>query len=427
MERLKMIDGNATTMGHEPKITIPWKLDTYKPMTIIEATRELRQHESRVFMSSSKGQTSIQTDINRLASSSPVEDDYAVGLLDVGDQQKWLYWGVYDGHRGWATSKLLSTTLASCVASELGHLSTKDLRDPQKVSVACEVAFKKLDDGLLSDAMDAMDNATSHAEAMCRIAPANAGSCATLVLFDPISSSLHVACVGDSRAVLGHKEPGDESGYTAVALSIDQNGYEKSEIERITAEHPGEQPIDEGSGRILDCAVTRSFGDLWWKWPVDKVEKWYREYFGNPCRSNYHTPPYLTAQPVVKSAKVSKGDFLILASDGFWNHIQSNDDAIHCVKLWLEARQNGELNDKASFAAMSAADGAGLWRSPGGYHWNWQVPRANFLAEDDNAATHLIKNAFGGILRDLFCSAMSIKSTESKEVRDDVTVIVVLF
>lgn len=55
------------------------------------------------------------------------------------------------------------------------------------------------------------------------------------------------------------------------------------------------------------------------------------------------------------------------------------------------------------------------------------IERADFVVEEKNVATHLVRNAFGGKDRNLFCSLMSLLPPNSKDTRDDVAVIVVLF
>ena len=333
--------------------------------------------------------------------------------------------------RGWATSKILSTALAPYVARRLQVLNPSELRDGELVKGVFDSAFTELDNEIITDAMDAMNSDIPHAEAMCRIAPASSGSCATLAMLDPTDLLLYVACAGDSRAVLGRRT-GDKGRWATMPLSVDQTGFNPDEISRITDEEPGETPIDLESGRVLKCAVTRSFGDNRWKWPSEKLEKWQNQYFGREPLANYHTPPYLTAKPVVQSAKVTPGDFLILASDGFWNHMESNEDAVHLVSLWLEEKRSKEMkkDGEASDWQSNPEDPrnkSSYGKSPAGYPYNWTIPRANFVVEEKNLATHLVRNAFGGILRDLFCSVMSTSPPDSKETRDDVTVIVVLF
>lgn len=61
------------------------------------------------------------------------------------------------------------------------------------------------------------------------------------------------------------------------------------------------------------------------------------------------------------------------------------------------------------------------------YLYNWVMDRNDFIVEDDNIATHLVRNAFGGKERDLFCSVLGLLPPDSKEARDDVNVVVILF
>lgn len=276
----------------------------------------------------------------------------------------------------------------------------------------------ELDDEIMSDGIRAMSDNVSHAEAMCRIAPTSSGSCATLVFLDPVSSMLYAACAGDSRIIMGQKNK-SEVGWTMVPLSEDQTGSNPYEIARIKAEHPGENPISEG--RVLGCEVTRSFGDSRWKWSHDAIRLWQHKFFGLDFKNDYLTPPYITAKPAMQSAKMVPGSFLILASDGFWNHMASDEDAVYCVEMWLEDQR------KKKEKADSTATDKEIPKSSAthGYEYNWIVPRHEFVMENENAATHLVRNAFGGSNTDLFCGMMSLKAPDSKQARDDITAIVV--
>ncbi|MBE3042656.1 SpoIIE family protein phosphatase, partial [Candidatus Bathyarchaeota archaeon] len=101
----------------------------------------------------------------------------------------------------------MRVSLANYVARKL-----KDLPEPAPegdsnaiqaaISSAFSSAFSQLDDEILSDALAALRDPVSHAEAMCRIAPASSGSCATFAVYDPTNSTVHVANAGDTRAVL---------------------------------------------------------------------------------------------------------------------------------------------------------------------------------------------------------------------------------
>lgn len=57
----------------------------------------------------------------------------------------------------------------------------------------------------------------------------------------------------------------------------------------------------------------------------------------------------------------------------------------------------------------------------------WVVKPEYFVAEDENCATHLIRNALGGNRRSLFYGILNVGPPRSREVRDDISVQVVFF
>ncbi|CAG8424846.1 unnamed protein product [Penicillium salamii] len=275
-------------------------------------------------------------------------------------------------------------------------------------------AFIQLDDEIISDALAAIYEPIPHAEAVCRIAPASAGSCALLTLYEPGTSTLHVAA-------------------------------------RISAERPDEDHLFSAAGRLLGSEVTRSFGDHQRKWPGEALEDWRYGFWGKIYNPNVPSAPYMTAAPDVPKIQVQPGDFLILATDGFWNHM-SNEDAVYCAKLWIEAQNTVDENSLAQVEHFEQllehleppaenirlpventerADTIPSFseKEPERqmYPYTWVMEREDFVVEQDNLATHLVRNAFGGKEHDLFCSVMSTLSSDSKQARDDVTVIVVMF
>lgn len=332
---------------------------------------------------------------------------------------------------------------------KLDRLSAEELENATAVQEAIKSAFVELDDEIISDGLAALYEPIPHAEAMCRMAPANSGSCALMALYDPDRSTLHVAGTGDSRAVLGRRLDNSEGNtWTATVLSVEHTGLNAEEKARIEAEHPGEDMFST-NGRFLSSEVTRSFGDNRRKWPAKALEDLEQDFFGRFYNRNIPTPPYATALPDVKNTQVHSGDFLILGTDGFWNHM-SNEDAVHCVGLWIEAQAKSDPKTTelaqifetssvrpdapAEKAAVENLDPAGTGLQPAKnkparstYPYNWMMERADFVVEQENVATHLVRNAFGGKDQNLFCSLMSLLPPNSKEARDDVTVIVVLF
>lgn len=281
------------------------------------------------------------------------------------------------------------------------------------------------------------------------------GSCALMALFDPTKGVLRVANTGDSRAVLGRWEGGK---YVAHAMSNDHTGFNQDEVARLREEHPGEDVVDEKTGRVFGIAVTRAFGDSRWKWSEDLTRRVHEMFFGPAPRPNgvVKTPPYLTAEPEVQETKIQTGehpDFLIMASDGLWDQM-SNQDAVTCVQMWLEQNnptafiKDLKEKQKALEVGLPATSLPGMPGNtpppnpfaqveedtdPETYYdveekcLKWRVSPKHFVVEDDNAGMHLIKNALGGRRRRLFEAVMTVQPPLSRNVRDDITVHVVFF
>ena len=312
-------------------------------------------------------------------------------------------------------------------ASHLGQLPKT--APPTDVDQAIKSAFLALDNDLFASASAAIakSSSTDLSQVISTLAPVVSGSCALLSIYDPLQSILRVACVGDSRAVLGTYSS-TQDRYTCRELSSDQTGRNALEAERITSAHPGEEEdiIDKKTGRLLGIAVTRAFGDHRWKWGNEVVQTVQEKYFGAALRPKSKTPPYMTAEPVVETTHIvrgEKGDFLIMASDGLWDHITS-EDAVTCVEQWLQARKSGEPRIQTRDTTIGSGPDFEL---EDGNFATWKITPEDFVVEDDNAATHLVKNAFGGAKRRLFRTVMSAYYPLSRNVRDDVTVHVVFF
>lgn len=400
------------------------KVPVTSPVRVLDlaaANAKLRG-ETRSFPFDSSDGAKGRVDVVRLASNNPIEDEWALAVGGgVGDAKGTLYAGVYDGHAGWATSAVLKQALIPYVSSHLGKLPSSSQSDA--VTAAIKRAFVQLDNRIMDTAEQALRSyAPASAEALAPFAPAAAGSCALLTIFDPISSTLRTAVAGDSRAVLGSWDPAVET-HAARPLSVDQTGFNEEEVARLERLHPGETGaiIDPTSGRLLGMAITRAFGDHRWKWPLELVQKAKRDFFAVSPRPRYATPPYMTAEPEVTTTQVRTDDFAILASDGLWDHI-SSEDAVACISTWLAgARGQKKLPEIKDSSESGLVVDKEDWLS-------WRATPEDFVFEDgDNAAVCLVKNAFGGRRRELFRGVMTSRDPLSRYVRDDVTVMVIFF
>ncbi|OJD34582.1 protein phosphatase 2c [Diplodia corticola] len=476
--QIKPLKRNGDAAADNSNSNIVQLQSPVKALDVADANEVLRREERSKLFDAGNGQVG-RCDLVRVPSNSPVEDEFVTGTQAGPGGNPWTFWGVFDGHAGWATSVLLREALVPMVSDHLERLPAH-ATSPQ-ISTGISQAFLAVDDAINRSALAAMNDPEAHpgsAQVVSAIAPAIAGSCALLAAYDPVSTTLRVACTGDSRAVLGRAINHDGSAsckprdkYAAVALSRDQTGKNDDEYARLVAAHPGEAEtmINRESGRLLGLAVTRAFGDHRWKWREGDITEAQQKYWSSAPRPNSKSPPYLTAEPVVEETRIQvgtkrptspaptpaapasnpqggepqqqedhhrRGDFLILASDGFWDHI-SNEDAVECVARWLDAKRADALRGTPADAlkkmkkmnprhADDADDDEHWWLDEGRYV-EWRATPEFFVAEDDNAATHLVRNAFGGARRSLFCGVVTAYPPISRNVRDDTTVQVVFF
>lgn len=287
------------------------------------------------------------------------------------------------------------------------------------VQQAIMKAFVDLDDLIVKEALTTSQSSISLQHKIKKLAPAYAGSCALLSMYEPATSTLHVACTGDSRAVLGQQRP--DGSWEAIPLSIDQSGRNDEEIARLYKEHPGEDDIVK-DGRVLGIMVSRAFGDSRWKWSLDFQQEMKRRFNApSPLTPRYdvRTPPYLTAEPVVTSTRIdhTKPSFLIMATDGLWDTL-SSQQGVDLVGKWLSG-------DDGTGVKPPTYEPFDFGRFREGVDWRFVEERTT--VQDDNAAVHLTRNSLGGNHHELIAGRLAFDSPFSRHLRDDITVQVVFF
>ncbi|KAF8914203.1 phosphatase 2C-like domain-containing protein [Gymnopilus junonius] len=424
----------------------------------------------------------------QLSSNDPIEDAFANQIVardesDPSAPGDYLFFAVMDGHGGYQTSHLLSRILIKAVAAELTNLlkdpnsasqpglldrvrsllwqspSTSPSFDasPARVSQAIQLAFTELDDELLSRPLRILANTlgpeglkkrelpdlSQHPEALSSMLPAISGSCALMAIFDTAHRDIYVACTGDSRAVAGVWEPSqDGKGQWRIeALSEDQTGRNPSELARVRSEHPkDEEDYVIREGRILGgLEPSRAFGDARYKWPLPVQEALNQVFMvgnGMPMRnppSQFKTPPYVTAKPVVVHRKMSLPSpsgseppkdatrFLVLATDGLWDQL-SNEEVVSLVAGHLSGLKGIVPKSELPNLVPTTSGSAGI---NGKKQKNLSKEEGSWAFVDDNISAHLIRNAFGGGDESLLRRFLSIPAPHSRRYRDDVTVTVV--
>lgn len=420
-------------------------------LTPEQATQKIRRLEQS--FSVNRGQGVTRYDLVQLASNDPIEDDHAEKIVEVPSRSTsaetnnndWMFWGVFDGHSGWTTSATLRESLINYVARELNDTYKKsDGTQPSEddVNLAIKTGFNRLDNEIVHKSVEKVFKASSKTVAAELLQPALSGSCALLSFYDSRSNLLRVACTGDSRAVLGRRA--DNGKWTATALSEDQTGSSPSEAARMRKEHPGEDNVVR-NGRVLGgLEPTRAFGDAVYKWSRDVAWKLRENFFGRSPSPLLKTPPYVTAEPVVTTTKVSpeNGDFLVLATDGLWEML-TNEEVVGLVGKWIENQAKASSNSQFDSAwnkifgtsqtplpvEQSKTAGPDGNKTPIRVQ-QWGIDpdaKDRFVVKDKNVATHLVRNALGGSNDEQVCALLTLPSPFSRRYRDDLTVQVIFF
>ncbi|POY76164.1 hypothetical protein BMF94_0887 [Rhodotorula taiwanensis] len=493
---------NGSEGGQRSSFTVPVVEQTggtsTKTLTLLsqaEANVRLKENEAS-FAVTRRNNPLLRYDTNNLASNSPIEDDSCCVILERDATSKvkgdLVFFGVFDGHGGWQTSRLLSSSLVSYVARELDlvfrgadpYLSLAadpnapkrqssslwslfgsspaapkpqlDRQDPI-IQTAIRNAFVSMDQEIVSAPIRLLDKlqkegklpnmrgrdgdfGVQQSEALATLLPALSGSCALLAFLDAGRNKLHIACTGDSRAVMGVWVPdGSKEGgkWRVQPLSEDQTGRNPKEVERIQKEHPAEEKDTViVRGRVLGgLEPTRAFGDSRYKWPPGTQQK---------LAAAFH----VTASPEVVSVDLSAdrpkqrksiGSFLpvsdpadppatrfvVMATDGLYDRLD-NQEIVSLVGAHLCGMRGSQTRQ----AVLAHASDPTAVMGPHASHQPRQEPTRGegetFTFEDGNLSTHLIRNALGGAKRDQVSVLLSIPAPLSRRYRDDITCTVML-
>lgn len=116
------------------------------------------------------------------------------------------------------------------------------------------------------------------------------------------------------------------------------------------------------------------------------------------------------------------GDFLIMASDGLWDHLTSAQ-AVDLVGRWLKTNDVAKEIPAPDLAQASNAIPVHEMlnrRNPNPNMAYTDIQAADekqFVVIDDNAATHLTRNALGGGNEDILCGLLTVSPPYSRNIR----------
>jgi serine/threonine protein phosphatase PrpC len=195
------------------------------------------------------------------------EDTFAIDIVN----KKYLYIGLFDGHGGDKVSVNLRDRLKDIL--EKNFISNDNVP---------EVIYKSLYE---------IENITK--EEYC-------GSTALILIRNNLNNKVHIANVGDCRAIL-------ENSGKYVKITEDHNPYLLRELERILQN--GGKIIQDSNGlhRVMGTlALTRAIGDSYLK-------------------------EYITWEPDIYTIELNNNNtFIIMASDGLWD-VFKNQEVIDII------------------------------------------------------------------------------------------------
>lgn len=382
----------------------------------------LQRNEARVIVRDHPLISAVE--VNYLPSNNPNEDRFVSGSsreLGMG------LFAVLDGHKGPHCSEHLRQRLLPHLMKSLADkgllkdthvdlysLNTSDLdyhpqstvhlppsTDPQdqdklaSFEETVKQAFVSLDKEITDTALQAVrqirqGRSVTAGNLRSDVLKGVAGACALLTMIT--ERTLTVASTGDCRAVVGTRDGG---GWGVVPMSVDQNAQNKDEVDRLNEAHPKEEQTIITMGRLLGSLMPlRSFGDVEYKWSLADL----RNLLQVPMF--YHTPPYLTAEPVVTKRVLQRGDrFVVLATDGLWERM-SNEQVVRTVGEVVEPKQQ----QPSSLL--------------------WLRSKSQKKCCNENAATRLLWESLGGEEK-VVNRLLQVSAPYSRAVRDDITLVVI--
>uniref|UniRef100_A0A2P2LIS3 protein-serine/threonine phosphatase n=2 Tax=Rhizophora mucronata TaxID=61149 RepID=A0A2P2LIS3_RHIMU len=243
---------------------------------------------------------------------------------------------VFDGHAGFSTVKFLRDELyKECVAALQGGLLLNG-KDFNAIRNALLGAFQSVDLKLLNRLEMTGEDKES-------------GSTATVMFIG--NDMLVISHIGDSSVVLSRS--GKPEVLTSPHRPYGSNKVSLHEIRRIR--EAGGWIVN---GRICgNIAVSRAFGDVPFKTKKDGMlqkgveeGKWSEKFIS---RVNFNGDLVIASPDVYQIALGSDAEFVVLASDGLWDYINSSD-AVTFVRNQL--RQHGDVQVACEKLAEAALD-----------------------------------------------------------------------
>ncbi|WWC70669.1 uncharacterized protein I206_104620 [Kwoniella pini CBS 10737] len=386
----------------------------------------------------------IKIETNSIEANFKSEDEISIDFLTKSNIENLRK----DGHGGGQTSSLLKKTLHGTLAWGLSGLKEWNSKEIyQKI----KETYLALDNDICRAGLSvAQSKSTSQDTILPTPNPSllslipNAGAVTCTAFIDVEKEKLYLINVGDSRAVAGWYDE-KTCKWRVDTLSQDQECGNPAEIERLQNMHSPplkDVVLDEGfTPRLLgNLQPSRAFGDDSSK--LNRAEKKSIAEAGQltpmPEESlftkkpiSYDDPPYMDACPEILIRNLRNNEnpneklkFLIIATDGLWDKISSEESILLLSAHLSNSIQNPIPKSKLPnmFSQIDNFDERPYPSEelPGTIEKN---SKGNWLFEDKNSATHLIRNGLDGNGdKEIHNMILSLTGSGAREVRDDTSV-----
>jgi len=274
---------------------ISWRTSPTSHSVLEES--EVPKHNDKTNSINHEDKENLDNNSNEKSEESPPKKQKVNELLSLKQIEffsHYAFFAVYDGHGGLQAADFVNNNLHKNIIR-----STHFPKDPEAAIFA---AFLQTEKEFAKYAKE-------------KNIDGGVGTTVTFALI--IGNTLYVANVGDSESVLCcNGKP--------VVLTVAHTLDDPSEIERIQKIGGKIVPTTPKSrlghpvwnSRLINIGVTRSIGDLYFKDP---------EFIQNN-QSGLIAEPY-----TVKKSITKEDDFLLIASDGFWDEVSKQEAVEHVL------------------------------------------------------------------------------------------------
>ncbi|XP_055354462.1 pyruvate dehydrogenase [acetyl-transferring]-phosphatase 2, mitochondrial-like [Paramacrobiotus metropolitanus] len=284
-------------------------------------------------------------------------------------------------------------------------------------------AFLRLDQDISASGLETLDD---NDEVVKNVSLENLSCClsgAVVSMAYVNDCDLYMASTGDAMGIIASID--EEGIWSSQVLTAQHTHKNAQELQRLYEQHPGEESGVVVAERLLgQLYPLRAFGDCQYKWPAEQLKAILKHHMlMHMFPQNYHTPPYLTAEPEITYHRLHANNrFILLSSDGLFDFL--NDES--ATKLVTE-----HMSGRRALQPFSVPPNSGATLAELNLRLKKRMIAQSKKPDDANVATHVIRHALGrsetGLDMNKLSRTLSASVEEARYQRDDMTVQIAFF